>query len=74
VRSIEIRPAEQNTVLAYEIEDPTGHLIALFYGRSHIAGVYCGSRLRLSGRIGIDNGRPALINAAYELLAADEQP
>jgi amino acid transporter len=74
VRSIEIRPAEQNTVLAYELEDPTGHLTALFYGRSHIAGVYCGSRLRLSGRIGIDNGRPALINPAYELLAADEQP
>ena len=74
VHSIEIRPAEQNTVLAYEIEDPTGHLTALFYGRSHIAGVYCGSRLRLSGRIGIDNGRPAMINPAYELLAASEQP
>jgi len=74
VRSIEIRPAGQNTVLAYEIEDPTGHLTALFYGRSHIAGVYCGSRLRLSGRIGIDNGRPAMINPAYELLAASEQP
>src|SRR6266498_1004941 len=72
VRSIEIRPAEQNTVLAYDIEDPTGHLIALFYGRSHIAGVYCGSRLRLSGRIGIQNGRPAMINPAYELLAAGD--
>ena len=74
VHSIEIRPAEQNTVLAYEIEDPTGHLTALFYGRSHIAGLYCGSRLRLTGRIGIDNGRPAMINPAYELLAASEQP
>jgi hypothetical protein len=69
VRSIEIRPTEQNTVLAYEIADPTGHLTALFYGRSHIAGVYCGSRLRLSGRIGTENGRPVMINPAYELLA-----
>jgi len=74
VRTIEIRPAEQNTVLAYEIEDPTAHLTVLFYGRSHIAGVYCGSRLRLSGRIGIENGRPVMINPAYELLAAGEQP
>jgi amino acid transporter len=73
VRSIEIRPAAQNTVLAYEIEDPTGHLTALFYGRSHIAGVYCGSRLRLSGRIGTENGRPVMINPAYELLAAGER-
>jgi len=73
VRTIEIRPAGQSTVLAYEIEDPTGHLTALFYGRSHIAGVYCGSRLRLSGRIGIENGRPGMINPAYELLAAGEQ-
>ncbi|HEY3034773.1 MAG TPA: amino acid permease [Streptosporangiaceae bacterium] len=74
VRTIEIRPAEQNTVLAYEIEDPTGHLTALFYGRSHIAGVYCGSRLRLSGRIGTENGRPVMINPAYQLLAAGEPP
>jgi RecG-like helicase len=74
VRTIEIRPAERNTVLAYEIEDPTGHLTALFYGRSHIAGVYCGSRLRLSGRIGTENGRPVMINPAYQLLAAGEPP
>jgi amino acid transporter len=74
VRTIEIRPAEQNTVLAYEIEDPTGQLTALFYGRSHIAGVYCGSRLRLSGRIGVENGRPVMTNPAYQLLAAGEQP
>jgi amino acid transporter len=74
VRSIEIRPTEQNTVLAYEIEDPTGYLTALFYGRSHIAGLYCGSRLRLSGRIGLKNGRPVMTNPAYELLTAGDQP
>ena len=74
VHSIEIRPAEQNTILAYEIDDPTGHLTALFYGRSHIAGVYCGSRLRLSGRIGTENGRPVMTNPAYQLLADGEPP
>jgi len=74
VRSIEIRPAEQNTILAYEIEDPTGQLTALFYGRSHIAGVYCGSRLRISGRIGTEHGRPVMTNPAYQLLADGEPP
>jgi amino acid transporter len=74
VHSIEIRPAEQNTVLAIEIQDPTGHLTALFYGRSHIAGVYCGSRLRLRGRVGVENGQTVMTNPAYELLATGEPP
>ncbi len=74
VHSVEIRPVDHNTVLAYEIQDATGRMTALFYGRSHIAGVDCGSRLRLSGRIGTENGRPVMINPAYELLAAEGQP
>ncbi|MEP7024099.1 MAG: amino acid permease [Actinomycetota bacterium] len=75
VRSVEIRPAGQNVVLAYQVEDPTGRLTALFYGRSHITGVECGSRLRLSGRIGLENGRLTMTNPAYELLeAAGQQP
>jgi hypothetical protein len=39
-----------------------------------IASLRCGSRLRLAGQIGIENGRPVMINPAYELLAAGEQP
>ncbi len=74
MHSVEIRPVDHNTVLAYEIQDATGRMTALFYGRSHIAGVDCGSRLRLSGRIGTENGRPVMINPAYELLAAEGQP
>ena len=36
IRVVEIRPAGQNSVLAYELSDGTGDLTALFYGRSHI--------------------------------------
>jgi amino acid transporter len=69
VRAVEIRPVEQNTVLACEIADSTGQLTALFYGRSHIAGLDPGARVRLRGRVGIRGGRATMINPAYELLA-----
>ena len=43
---------ERNTVLAIEIADSTGHLTALFYGRSHIPGIECGARVRFRGPVG----------------------
>ena len=73
VRTIEIRPVEQNSVLAIEIADSTGDLTALFYGRSHIAGVICGSKLRLRGPFGFKGGHPVMINPAYELVGSDSE-
>ncbi|MGD0377045.1 MAG: amino acid permease [Streptosporangiaceae bacterium] len=69
VIAVEIRPVEQNTVLAAELADSTGQLTALFYGRSHIPGLECGSRVRLRGQVGIREGGVVMINPAYELLA-----
>jgi amino acid transporter len=69
VHTVEIRPVEQNTVLACDIEDSTGQLTALFYGRSHIPGLRPGSKVRLRGQVGIRDGRPVMINPAYQLLA-----
>ena len=65
---VEIRPVEQNSVLACEISDGTGQLTALFYGRSRIPGLMCGSRVRLRGPVGIKGGAPVMINPAYELI------
>ena len=59
---------ERNSVLAAEICDSTGDLTALFYGRSNIPGVMCGSRVRFRGTVGIKDGAPVMINPAYELL------
>jgi hypothetical protein len=73
VRAIEIRPVEQNSVLACEIADSSGEVTALFYGRSHIAGVICGSKLRLRGPVGFKNGHPIMINPAYELIGSDPE-
>ena len=42
VHSVEIRPVERSCVLACVVADATGELTALFYGRTHIAGVVPG--------------------------------
>jgi hypothetical protein len=69
IRAMEIRPVERNSVLACEVSDGTGQLTALFYGRSHIPGLVCGARVRLSGPVGMrDNSHPVMTNPAYELL------
>ncbi len=69
VRVVEIRPVERNSVLAVEINDSTGNLTAMFYGRSHIPGLICGARVRLTGSAGIRGGQPVMINPAYELVS-----
>jgi len=68
VRVLEIRPVEDNSVLAVEISDSTGDLTALFYGRSRIPGLICGGKVRLRGHVGFKDGDPVMINPAYELL------
>jgi len=58
------------SVLACEVADSSGELTALFLGRTHIAGVEPGTRIRLSGTVGIGaDGRPVMTNPAYDLLA-----
>jgi hypothetical protein len=61
-------------VLAVEISDSTGDLTALFYGRSHIPGIICGSKVRFRGPVGMRGEGPIMINPAYELLSAGESP
>jgi hypothetical protein len=68
VRVLEIRPVERNSVLVCEISDSTGDLTAMFYGRSRIPGLMCGSRVRFRGPVGIKDGAPVMVNPAYELL------
>jgi amino acid transporter len=68
VRVLEIRPVEQNSVLVAEIADSTGDLTAMFYGRSKIPGLMCGSKVRFRGSVGFREGAPVMVNPAYELL------
>jgi hypothetical protein len=69
LRAAEVRPVQQNNVLACEVVDSTGELTAVFYGRTQIAGVEPGRRVRLHGMVGIGgDGHPAMINPAWESL------
>ena len=53
----------------YVDRNGTGDLTALFYGRSHIPGLVCGARVRLTGPVGQrQNSGPVMTNPAYELL------
>ena len=68
VHAVEIRPVEQNTVLACEIMDSTGRLTAMFYGRSHIPGLDPGAKVRFTGQVGTKGREIVMVNPAYELI------
>ena len=68
VRSVEIRPVEQNCVFECTLDDDTGALTAMFYGRTGIPGVGPGTRLRLEGKVSVRSGGPVMTNPAYELV------
>jgi amino acid transporter len=68
VHSVAIRPVERSCVLVCVVADASGELTALFYGRTHIAGLAPGSKVRLRGPAGLKNGAAVMTNPAYELL------
>ena len=69
LHTAQVRPVPGTSVLVCEIADSTGDLTALFYGRTQIAGLEPGCRIRLHGMVGTGgDGRPAMINPGYELL------
>jgi hypothetical protein len=72
VISLAIRPVERNSVLAVEIADGSGTLTALFYGRTKIPGLICGSKVRLQGAAGFKAGQRVMINPLYELISPED--
>jgi amino acid transporter len=68
VHTIEFRPVEGSSVLACVVTDTSGELTALFYGRTHIAGLRPGSNVKLRGTVSITSTGAVMINPAYELL------
>jgi hypothetical protein len=72
VRSVEIHPVENSCVFDAMVVDETGALTAKFYGRTSIPGFEPGTRVRLAGKVSMQEGGPAMINPAYELLPRGE--
>jgi hypothetical protein len=69
IRSLVVRPLGDVPVLVVELADSTGGLNMLFYGRTAIPGLELGRDVRASGRVIVRDGRPAIINPSYDLLA-----
>ncbi|MDQ1744023.1 MAG: hypothetical protein QOE23_2362 [Pseudonocardiales bacterium] len=55
--------------LEVQVFDETGGIQLLFFGRTAIAGIVPGARLRACGRVGEYKGHLALANPRYELIA-----
>ena len=60
--------------LEVQVFDETGGIRLLFFGRTGIAGIVPGTRLRATGRIAEYKGHLALANPRYELLSASVHP
>jgi hypothetical protein len=50
------------------IEDETGAMSLVFTGRSKLAGVECGTRIRAQGTAAEHRGRLAILNPLYTLI------
>lgn len=52
-----------------EVFDGTGAVDVCWLGRRSIPGIHTGRYVRVTGRVGIRNGRRIMFNPRYELLA-----
>jgi hypothetical protein len=65
---VTINPRTGSAWLEADLHDGTGTLTLIWMGRRVIPGIVAGAKLRVHGRITVDDGRLAIFNPAYELL------
>lgn len=69
LKSVVYTPREHLPTLEAELSDGTEVIRLVWLGRRRIAGIEPGRRLIARGRVGVHEGRPAIYNPWYELLA-----
>lgn len=69
LRAVVYTPSETVPTLEAELFDGSDSLDLVWLGRRRIAGVEPGRRVVARGRVGVHNGRLAIYNPWYELLA-----
>ena len=62
------REAPAGIVLSVVLEDETGRLRLVFFGRRSIPGLVSGTMVRAEGMVGRFRGARAMLNPRYELL------
>ena len=69
VRSVRVQPWGGVPTLECTLVDETGGLAVVFLGRREVAGIHPGVRLVAEGMTGAHQGRLAILNPDYQLLA-----
>ena len=69
VRSVRVQPWAGVPTLECTLVDETGGISVVFLGRREIAGIRPGRRMVVEGMIGDHDGRLAMLNPDYRLLA-----
>jgi amino acid transporter len=72
IKSVSVRKLEGSPVLECSLTDGSGTILLVFQGRSEIPGIERGARIVVEGTVGSRNGRFAMINPTYELVAGPE--
>ncbi|MFN2582839.1 MAG: amino acid permease [Candidatus Dormibacteria bacterium] len=72
VKSMRVQTARGTQNLECVLTDDTGDLLLVFQGRPQIPGVVPGERLIAEGMVGAWQGRLAMLNPDYELIAGDD--
>ena len=72
VHSVRVPTRTANANLECTLADGTGSILLVFQGRRQVPGLKQGARLVAEGMVGAWNGKPAMLNPDYELLAGAE--
>jgi RecJ-like exonuclease len=69
LRHVVYTPTETVPTLEAELFDGSAAIDLVWLGRRRIAGIEPGRRIKASGRVGVHDGRLAIYNPWYELMA-----
>jgi amino acid transporter len=72
VHSVRVPTRTATANLECTLADGTGSILLVFQGRRQVPGIKQGARLVAEGMVGAWNGRRAMLNPDYELLAGAE--
>ena len=72
VRSVQVAPQRDVPTFEVVVDDGTGTLLAVFLGRRELAGVQVGTRIEVTGTVGVHKTRLAILNPSYAIAGPPE--
>ena len=68
VRSLRVVSQHDSPTLEVVLTDDSGAMSIVFLGRRDIAGIAAGTRLDVTGTVGVFHNRLAMLNPSYEIV------